>query len=92
LHENNRRKDMAFLAWIVLGLLAGFIAGKVENKREEGIALNLPLGIVGAVVGGLIFNGSGAPGVHGLNLYSLFVALVGSVLVLAIYHVMFRRV
>ncbi len=82
---------MAFLAWIALGLLAGFIAGKVE-KREKGIALDLPLGILGAVVGGLMFNGSEASGVHSLNLHSLFVALVGSVFVLAIYHVMFRRV
>ncbi len=79
------------MAWIALGLSAGFIAGKVE-KREKGIALDLPLGIIGAGVGGLMFNGSEASAVHALNLHSLFVALVGSVFVLAVYHIMFRRV
>ena len=82
---------MSFLAWIVLGFLAGFIGSKVEKKRGGGIALDLPLGIVGAVVGGLVFNGSGSHGASGLSLYSLFVAFAGSLCVLAIYHAMFRR-
>ena len=82
---------MAFLTWIALGLLAGFVAGKVENKRRKGVALDLPLGIIGAVVAGLVFDGSGLSGTHEANLYSLFVALVGSVSVLAIYHLMIRR-
>jgi uncharacterized membrane protein YeaQ/YmgE (transglycosylase-associated protein family) len=82
---------MSFLAWIVLGLMAGFLGSKVVNKKREGILLDIPLGILGAVVGGLVFNAFGAHGVTGFNVYSLVVAVVGSVLVLVIYHAMFRR-
>ena len=82
---------MSLLTWVVLGLLAGFIGSKLVNKRGEGIVLDILLGIVGAVVGGFLFNALGARGVSGLNLYSLFVAVVGSVLFLVIYHAMFRR-
>jgi uncharacterized membrane protein YeaQ/YmgE (transglycosylase-associated protein family) len=82
---------MSFLTWVVLGLLAGFIGSKLVNKRGKGIVADILLGIVGAVVGGFLFNALGARGVSGLNLYSLFVAVVGSVLFLVIYHAMFRR-
>jgi uncharacterized membrane protein YeaQ/YmgE (transglycosylase-associated protein family) len=82
---------MSFLAWIVLGLLAGFIGSKLVNKRGEGIVIDIVLGIVGAFVGGLLFNLLGARGVSGLNLYSLFVAVIGSVVFLLVYHSLFRR-
>jgi uncharacterized membrane protein YeaQ/YmgE (transglycosylase-associated protein family) len=82
---------MSFLAWIVLGLLAGFIASKIVNKTGEGIFLDIVLGIVGAVAGGWLFNTFGAGGVTGLNLYSLLVAVIGAVLVLLVYHAI-RRV
>ncbi|MDP9162195.1 MAG: GlsB/YeaQ/YmgE family stress response membrane protein [Acidobacteriota bacterium] len=77
---------MSFLAWIVLGLLAGFVGSKLVNKTGEGVLLDIVLGIVGAVVGGYLFNMFGAHGVTGLNLYSLFVAVVGAVVVLVLYH------
>jgi len=77
---------MSSLAWIVLGLLAGFIGSKLVNKRGEGLILDIILGIVGALVGGWLFNRFGASGVTGLNLYSLLVAVVGAVVVLLIYH------
>ena len=77
---------MSVLAWIVLGLIAGFIGSKVVNKSGEGIILDILLGIVGAVIGGYLFNTFGAHGVTGLNLYSLFVAVVGSVIFLVAYH------
>ena len=82
---------MSFLTWVVLGLLAGFIGSKLVNKRGEGIVLDILLGIVGSVVGGILFNALGARGVSGLNLYSLMVAVLGSVVFLAAYHAMFRR-
>jgi uncharacterized membrane protein YeaQ/YmgE (transglycosylase-associated protein family) len=82
---------MSFLAWIVLGLLAGFIGSKIVNKQGEGLILDIVLGIVGAIAGGFVFNALGASGVSGLNLYSLFVAVVGSVLLLVLYHALFRR-
>lgn len=82
---------MNFLAWIILGLIAGFIGSKIVNKSGEGVLLDIVLGIVGAFLGGFLFNQFGAPGVDGLNLYSLLVAVVGAVLFLIIYHAIFRR-
>ncbi|MDP9158839.1 MAG: GlsB/YeaQ/YmgE family stress response membrane protein, partial [Acidobacteriota bacterium] len=76
---------MSFLAWIVLGLIAGFVGSKLVNKTGEGVLLDIVLGIVGAVVGGYLFSMFGAHGVTGLNLYSMFVAVVGAVVVLVIY-------
>ena len=82
---------MSFLAWIVLGLLAGFIGSKIVNHQGEGLFLDIILGIVGAVAGGWIFNMFGASGVSGVNLYSLLVAVVGAVVVLVLYHAVARR-
>jgi uncharacterized membrane protein YeaQ/YmgE (transglycosylase-associated protein family) len=81
---------MSFLAWIVLGLIAGFIGSKIVNKTGEGVVLDIILGIVGATVGGWLFNMFGARGVSGLNLYSLLVAIVGAVVVLVVYHAIRR--
>jgi uncharacterized membrane protein YeaQ/YmgE (transglycosylase-associated protein family) len=77
---------MSILAWIVLGLIAGFIGSKIVNKSGEGLILDIVLGIVGAVVGGYLFTLFGAAPVTGLNLYSLLVAIVGAVVVLVVYH------
>jgi len=82
---------MSFLAWVVLGLIAGFIGSKIVNRTGEGFFLDIVLGIVGAVVGGWLFHFFGAAGVNGLNLYSLFVAVLGSVVFLVVYHALFRR-
>jgi uncharacterized membrane protein YeaQ/YmgE (transglycosylase-associated protein family) len=82
---------MSILAWIVLGLIAGFIGSKIVNKQGEGMLLDIILGIVGAVVGGWLFNMFGASGVTGLNLYSMCVAVVGAIVVLVLYHAV-RRV
>lgn len=77
---------MSILAWIVLGLIAGFIASKIVNKTGEGVLLDIVLGIVGAVVGGWLFNTFGHIGVTGVNLYSILVAVVGAIIVLVVYH------
>jgi uncharacterized membrane protein YeaQ/YmgE (transglycosylase-associated protein family) len=82
---------MSIIAWIVLGLIAGFIASKIVNKRGEGLLLDILLGIVGALVGGWLFHAFGAAGVTGLNLYSLLVAVVGAVVLLVIYHAIVGR-
>ena len=81
---------MSFLAWIVLGLVAGFIGSKIVNKQGEGFILDIVLGVVGAIVGGWLFSLVGARGVSGLNLYSLLVAVVGAVVVLLVYHAVRR--
>jgi uncharacterized membrane protein YeaQ/YmgE (transglycosylase-associated protein family) len=82
---------MSFLAWIILGLLAGFIGSKLVNKQGEGMFLDIILGIMGAIVGGWAFTALGATGVTGFNLYSLFVAVIGAVIFLVIYHAIAGR-
>jgi uncharacterized membrane protein YeaQ/YmgE (transglycosylase-associated protein family) len=82
---------MSFIAWIILGLIAGFIGSKLVNKSGEGMVLDIILGVIGAVVGGWLFNSFGAAGVTGLNIYSLMVAVIGAVLVLVIYHAITRK-
>ncbi len=77
---------MSFLTWIVLGLISGFIASKIVNKSGEGVLMDIVLGIVGAVLGGWLFNTFGHVGVTGVNIYSILVAVVGAVVVLFIYH------
>jgi len=82
---------MSIIGWIVLGLIAGFIASKIVNKAGEGFLVDIVLGIAGAIVGGFIFNAFGASGVTGFNLYSMVVAVIGAIIVLVIYHAIFRR-
>jgi len=82
---------MSFIAWIVLGLVAGFIASKLVNKSGKGMLLDIVLGVVGAVVGGWLFNVFGMAGVTGLNLYSLVVAVIGAAVFLIVYHALTSR-
>ncbi len=82
---------MTLLAWIVLGLAAGFIASKIVSGTGQGVVMDILLGIVGAVVGGWLFNTFGMPGLAGFNLYSLFVAVVGAIVMLVLYHFISRR-
>jgi len=82
---------MSIIAWIILGLIAGYIGSKIVNREGKGLWLNMALGIVGAIVGGLIFSAFGGSGVTGVNLYSIIVAIIGSVVVLWIYHALSGR-
>jgi uncharacterized membrane protein YeaQ/YmgE (transglycosylase-associated protein family) len=81
---------MSILGWIILGLISGFIGSKIVNKTGEGFFLDIVLGIVGAIVGGFLFSLVGGHGVTGLNLYSLVVAVIGSIVVLVVYHAIRR--
>ena len=81
---------MSIIAWIILGLIAGFIGSKIVNKTGQGIIVDILLGIVGAVVGGWLFSLVGMHGVTGLNIYSFVVAIVGAVVFLLIYHAIRR--
>src|SRR4051812_5661214 len=78
---------MNIISWLVLGLIAGFIASKLINKSGEGIVLDIILGIVGAFIGGFIVRTLGiGGGVSGLNIPSLLVAVLGAVVLLLVYH------
>jgi uncharacterized membrane protein YeaQ/YmgE (transglycosylase-associated protein family) len=78
------------IQWIVLGLVAGFIASKIVNRRGEGVMLDVILGVFGAVIGGWIFRAMGTAGATGFNLWSLLVAVVGAVVLLLIGHAVRR--
>lgn len=81
---------MSIIAWVVLGLIAGFIGGKIVNRSGEGIVIDIVVGIVGAVVGGWIMTQLGESGVTGFNVYSLFVAVLGAIVLLLIVRVVRR--
>jgi uncharacterized membrane protein YeaQ/YmgE (transglycosylase-associated protein family) len=78
------------MQWIVLGLIAGFLASKIVNKTGEGLIIDIVLGIFGAVIGGWIFRALGTAGATGFNLWSLLVAVVGAVVLLLIGHAVRR--
>jgi uncharacterized membrane protein YeaQ/YmgE (transglycosylase-associated protein family) len=82
---------MPILAWIVVGIIGGFIGSKLVNRRGEGLVGDLFLGVIGAVVGGWAFNQFGHSGVTGINLYSILVAATGAVVVLVVYHALSGR-
>ena len=78
---------MGIISWLILGLIAGFISSKIVNKSGLGFWLDIALGIVGAIVGGFLFSAVlGVEGITGLNIWSLIVAIAGSVVVLWGYH------
>ena len=83
---------MGVISWIIQGLIAGWIGSNIVNKTGSGMVMDIALGVVGAIVGGLIFSGVfGMEGVSGLNIWSLIVAVVGAVVVLWIYHMVVAR-
>jgi uncharacterized membrane protein YeaQ/YmgE (transglycosylase-associated protein family) len=82
---------MSIIAWLLLGLISGFIGSKIVTNNGKGILGDIVVGVIGAFVGGLLFNFFGAHGVTGLNLYSIFVASVGSIVLLAAYYAFRNR-
>ena len=83
---------LAFIAWIVLGLIAGFIASKIVNKTGSGMLMDIVLGVVGAIVGGYIGNLIGmGPTVSILTVWNILLAVIGAVIVLWIYHMVVGR-
>jgi uncharacterized membrane protein YeaQ/YmgE (transglycosylase-associated protein family) len=82
---------MSIIGWLILGLISGFIASKIVNDSGQGLVLNIVLGIVGAIVGGFIFSSFGGAPVTGFNLYSMFVSVIGAIVVLFLYHLIAGR-
>jgi uncharacterized membrane protein YeaQ/YmgE (transglycosylase-associated protein family) len=83
---------MGVISWIILGLIAGWIASKIVDKSGSGFVLDVVLGVIGALVGGFLFSFVGGRGITGINLYSIFVAVIGAVIVLLVYHAVARKV
>lgn len=82
---------MSILGWIVFGLITGWIASKIVNREGEGCFLNIALGLAGAVVGGLMFSLLGDQVMWHFSLKSMFVAVLGAVVVLFLYHAVTGR-
>jgi len=78
---------MSIIGWIILGLIAGFIASKIVEGSGQGFFLNIALGIVGAVVGGFLYSAVlGGEGVTGINIGSIIVSIIGAIIVLWVYN------
>ena len=77
---------MSFVAWVVLGLAAGVIGSQIIDRKGKSILPDILLGVVGATAGGWLFYSFGPAGVNGLNLYSHFAAVIGSLVFLLIYY------
>jgi uncharacterized membrane protein YeaQ/YmgE (transglycosylase-associated protein family) len=77
---------MGVISWIILGLIAGWIGSKIVNKTGSGMYMDIALGVIGAVVGGIIAGLLGFNGITGFNIWSLVIAVIGSVIVLWVYH------
>jgi uncharacterized membrane protein YeaQ/YmgE (transglycosylase-associated protein family) len=90
-NHRSEGKATSIIGWLILGLISGFIASKLVNRTGEGFFLDIVLEVVGAIVSGFIFTAVGATGVTGFNHYSMFVAVVGAIVVLALYHALFVR-
>jgi len=82
---------MSIIGWIILGLIAGFISSKIVDHTGQGAIIDIVLGVVGAFVGGFLFNLFGAVGVTGFNVWSLVVATAGAIVVLVIKHAVTGR-
>ena len=82
---------MGIIAWLVVGLIAGFIGSKIVNKSGEGLVRDIILGVIGGLVGGAIFSALGSTGVTGIDLWSILVAVIGSIIVLVVYHALVGR-
>jgi uncharacterized membrane protein YeaQ/YmgE (transglycosylase-associated protein family) len=82
---------MGFISWIILGLIAGWIGSKIVNKTGSGMLLDIVLGVIGAIVGGYLATLIGFGAVTGINIESLFIAVIGAVIVLLVYRTVVAR-
>jgi uncharacterized membrane protein YeaQ/YmgE (transglycosylase-associated protein family) len=79
--------NLGWISWIILGLVAGWVASKIVGGSGQGFFLDIALGIVGALVGGFLWDRIiGGPGITGFNFGSIIVAIIGSIIVLWVYH------
>jgi uncharacterized membrane protein YeaQ/YmgE (transglycosylase-associated protein family) len=75
--DQNINEGAGVIAWIVVGLIGGYLASRIVNQTGEGLLRDIILGILGGIVGGIIFRILGRHGVTGFNLWSILVAFVG---------------
>lgn len=84
--------QMGWLAWLIVGAIAGWLASMVmKTNRQQGLLIDIVVGIVGAFIGGFLFNQFGTAGVTGFNIWSIFVAFTGAVVLLALVRLLTGR-
>ncbi len=84
--------QMGWLAWLIVGAVAGWMASMVmKTNREQGLLMDIVVGIVGALIGGFLFNQFGAAGMTGFNIWSVVVAFVGAVVLLTVIRLVSGR-
>lgn len=84
--------QMGWLAWLIVGAIAGWLASMVmKTNRQQGLLIDIVVGIVGAFIGGFLFNQFGTSGVTGFNIWSIFVAFTGAVVLLALIRLFSGR-
>ena len=78
---------MSILGWIILGSIAGWLGSVLTREPRRGCLTNIVLGIVGALVGGFVFSAIGGTPITGFNLWSLFVATCGAIVVIVLFRI-----
>jgi uncharacterized membrane protein YeaQ/YmgE (transglycosylase-associated protein family) len=73
---------MNFIAWLVVGGLAGWIGGRIMKTGNQSLLTNIIVGVIGAVIGGFVMNFFGSQGATRIDIYSILVAVIGSVILL----------
>jgi uncharacterized membrane protein YeaQ/YmgE (transglycosylase-associated protein family) len=83
---------MGWLAWLIVGALSGWLASMVMGtNRQQGLLMDIIVGIVGAFIGGVLFSVIGAPGATGFNIWSVFVSFIGAVVLLGLLRMFTGR-
>ncbi|MGI6258025.1 MAG: GlsB/YeaQ/YmgE family stress response membrane protein [Anaerovoracaceae bacterium] len=82
---------MGLIAWLVVGALAGWIAGKLMKDSGNGLLGNIIVGIIGALIGGFVMNFMGFEGVTGFNLWSILVAVFGACILLFLLNAVRKK-
>lgn len=81
---------MSIIGWIIIGLTAGFVASKIVNRNGAGLFMDIAIGVVGALLGGILFNWLGIQGTNGFSVWSFFVAVIGAVVLLLVVNLLRR--
>jgi uncharacterized membrane protein YeaQ/YmgE (transglycosylase-associated protein family) len=90
--EIQNMDQMGFVAWLIIGAIAGWLASKVmKTSRQQGLLMDIVVGILGAFVGGFLFEQFGATGTTGFNIWSIFVAFSGAVVLLVVIRLLTGR-
>jgi uncharacterized membrane protein YeaQ/YmgE (transglycosylase-associated protein family) len=83
---------MGWLAWLIVGAVSGWLASIVmRTNASQGLLLDIIVGIIGAFIGGFLFNAIGVTGVTGFDIWSVFVAFVGAVVLLGVLRLFTGR-